>query len=133
MLSKRMAAMAALAATAAGAASAQSETPAAPAGPAAIEWDAEGAARSMASVAPKDTQRHCTALKARERVVYAYVAQGPVDFRIEPAGSLQPLVFQDRQRETRDAFTPAREGRYCWAWINRGEVPVQLSIQWRRR
>jgi hypothetical protein len=108
-----------------------------PLGVAAAEmaWDAQGGASVVTSVAAKSEHEACARLGAKERVVWAFVAQGPVDFSLRDARTREVVrgSAQSGVREARDALESPRAQVYCWAWANRGTSEVQVSLQLRKR
>ena len=100
-----------------------------------VAWDAQGGASVVATVAPKAEHETCARLAAKDRVVWAFVAQGPVDFSIRDPRTKEVVrgSSQTGVREARDALESARAQIYCWAWINRGTTEVQVSLQLRKR
>ena len=100
-----------------------------------VRWDAQGGASVVATVAPKAEHEACARLAAKERVVWAFVAQGPVDFSIRDPRTKEVVrgSSQAGVREARDALESPRAQTYCWAWINRGTAEVQVSLQLRKR
>lgn len=100
-----------------------------------VAWDAQGAASTVVTVAPSDTQQLCTRLQPGQRVVWAFVSQSTVDFNLHHAQGqgLHYVVQKTAVREARDALEPARAQHYCWMWTNRTEAPARISVQLRRR
>lgn len=107
----------------------------APASAAEVRWDTQGSASLVATVAAKSEHEACTRLSANERVVWAFVAQAPVDFSIRDPRTKEVVRGSSRigAREARDALESPRAQAYCWTWINRGPAEVQVSLQLRRR
>ncbi len=99
-----------------------------------VKWDAQGGWSAVLAVAAKEEQEVCTRLKPGQRVVWAFVAQSPLDFRIRDPKTKEVVSSSSRTGvvEARDALVPAREQDYCWAWINRGGQPTQVSLQLRQ-
>lgn len=100
-----------------------------------LALDAQGAASEVLTVAGKSEQERCLALKAGQRIVWAFVSQGPVDFSIRTRAARQVVANSSRSatREARDALEVPRDQDYCWAWTNRQEAAVQVSVQLRRK
>lgn len=100
-----------------------------------LTLDAQGAASEVLTVAAKSEQERCIALKGGQRIVWAFVSQGPVDFSIRTRTTRQVVANSSRSatREARDALEVPRDQDYCWAWTNRQEASVQVSVQLRRK
>ena len=100
-----------------------------------LKWDAQGGSSAVYTIEPKAEFEVCTRLKPGQRVVWAFVAQAPLDFSIRTARTKEVMAASSRAsvREARDAFEPTREQDYCWTWLNRAEQPAQVSVQLRRR
>lgn len=99
-----------------------------------VHWNAQGASSSIFAVAARSEHEVCAHLKAGQRVVWAFVAQSPLDFRIRNAKTKEVITASSRSAavEARDALVADREQDYCWAWINRGAQATQVSLQLRR-
>jgi hypothetical protein len=100
-----------------------------------LALDASGSASTVVSVAGRSTAQRCLALKAGQRVVWAFVSQGPVDFSIHTRATRQVIGNSSRNatREARDALVVPRDQDYCWGWVNRQDTPVQVSLQLRSK
>lgn len=100
-----------------------------------VRWDAQGAASLVFTIATKSEHEACSRLASGERVVWAFVAQGPVDFTIRDARTRQVVGGATRSavREARDALEVPRTQVVCWAWVNRGAADTQVSLQLRKR
>jgi hypothetical protein len=98
-------------------------------------WDAQGGASVVATVAPRSEHETCARLAAKERVVWAFVAQGPVDFSLRHPHTKAELPGSSKLgvREARDALESPRAQVYCWVWANRGALAVQVSLQLRKQ
>ncbi|GIX24714.1 MAG: hypothetical protein KatS3mg122_1945 [Caldimonas sp.] len=99
-----------------------------------LRWDAQGTASHVFTVAPRSEHAACSRLAAGERVVWAFVAQGPVDFSVRDARTRQVVGGSSRSavREARDALEVTRPQAVCWAWVNRGTADIQVSLQLRK-
>lgn len=100
-----------------------------------VRWDAQGAASLVFTIASQSEHEACSRLASGERVVWAFVAQGPVDFTLRDARTRQVVGGATRSavREARDALDVPRAQRVCWVWVNRGAADTQVSLQLRKR
>lgn len=100
-----------------------------------VQLDAQGTASTVFTLEAKSEQERCVRLKRGERIVWAFVAQGPVDFSIRTRASREVMGSSSRKdvREARDALEVPRDQDYCWAWANRKDSNVQVSMQLRRK
>lgn len=98
-------------------------------------WNAQGAAQQVLTVEPSQVQSLCMPLRANQRVVWAFVAQAPLDFDLQfnDGSRLVPSARRQGVQEARDQLDVAQTREHCWIWRNRGEQPVQVSVQLRRR
>ena len=100
-----------------------------------VQLDAQGAVSTVFTLEAKSEQERCVRLKRGERIVWAFVAQGPVDFSIRTRATREVVGSSSRKdiREARDALEVPRDQDYCWAWANRKDSNVQVSMQLRRK
>lgn len=107
-----------------------------PAGHAAeqVNWDAQGGSSAVYAVSSKANFEVCAHLKQGQRVVWAFVAQAPLDFSIRDPKTKEVVASSPRNAtlEARDALVPTREQDYCWSWTNRGTQATQVSVQLRQ-
>src|SRR5262245_33406769 len=98
-----------------------------------VNWDAHGGSSAVYHVNPKANFEVCTHLKPGQRVVWAFVAQAPLDFSIRDPNTKEVVASSTRSaaREARDALVPPREQDYCWSWTNRAAQATQVSVQLR--
>ena len=99
-----------------------------------VNWDAQGGSSAVFPVGSKANFEVCTHLKQGQRVVWAFVAQSPLDFSIRNPQTREVVASSARSAalEARDALVPAREQDYCWSWTNRSGQATQVSVQLRR-
>jgi hypothetical protein len=99
-----------------------------------VNWDAGGGSSAVYAVGSKANFEVCTHLKQGERVVWAFVAQAPLDFSIRDPKTKEVVASSTRNAatEARDALVPPREQDYCWSWTNRAAQATQVSVQLRR-
>jgi hypothetical protein len=99
-----------------------------------VNWDANGGSSAVYHVDPKANFEVCTHLKQGQRVVWAFVAQAPLDFSIRDPKTKEVVAASSRNaaREARDALVPSREQDYCWSWTNRAAQATQVSVQLRQ-
>jgi hypothetical protein len=105
-----------------------------PAGHAAeqVNWDAGGGSSAVYAVGSKANFEVCAHLKQGQRVVWAFVAQAPLDFSIRDPRTKEVVAASSRNAALEARLVPAREQDYCWSWTNRAAQSTQVSLQLRR-
>ena len=99
-----------------------------------VNWDAQGDSSAVYAVGSKANFEVCAHLKQGQRVVWAFVAQAPLDFSIRDPKTKEVVASSSRNAalEARDALVPTREQDYCWSWTNRAAQATQVSVQLRQ-
>jgi hypothetical protein len=81
----------------------------------------------------QEAQKECFSLNERQKLVYKFRADGPVDFKLSHQQEGEVIdVRRDRADSAAGGFVPRKAADHCLVWTNTGKQAVTLRYEFQR-
>ena len=111
-----------------------------------VRWVAFGAALLLCAAASaqdrkvvtktlvvSEAQKECISLNNRQRLLYKFHADGPVNFKLSHQDEKEVVdLRRDATGSASGSFAPRATGDHCMVWTNTGKSSVTLRYEYQR-
>jgi hypothetical protein len=81
----------------------------------------------------QEAQKECFSLNERQKLVYKFRADGPLDFKLSHQQEGEVIdVRRDRADSAAGSFVPRKAADHCLVWTNTGKRAVTLRYEFQR-